>query len=111
MDKGTSFTSMYVRTCKRLGAIKIKDETDIGFNSGGIRLGRLGIAEAHALPILPLVFAKVQNLEGFAVGDVKESLTGGMNGETPKIAADPTTARLFSNNYCCASPIKKIGNQ
>ena len=55
------------------------------------------LTKGHALPVLSLVFAEVEDLEGLAALDFEEALAGCMDGEATEIAADPAAAEFLSD--------------
>jgi hypothetical protein len=72
--------------------VQVQDEAHIGRDRRLIGLGGFLVAEGHALPVLPLVPAQVQDLEGLAVGDAQQALAGGVDGEAAEVAADPAAS-------------------
>ena len=98
VDHGLALLAVQVRHARhRLCAVELENEGEI------LEEGLLGerpvlpVAEGHALPVLPLVLAEIQNIEGLAVLDAEQSLTGDVDAPAAEVAADPATSKLLGD--------------
>src|SRR5262245_700853 len=81
---------------QRLCRVELEDKGQVGIQ------GRLGdalalLAEGDTLPVLPLVFTEVQDLEWLTALHVEQTLACGVDGKAGEITTNPATAKLL----CC----------
>jgi hypothetical protein len=69
------------------------------------------IAEGHALPVLALILAEVEHLEGLAVLDAEQPLAGNVDTPTAQVAANPATAQLLGDGECGARAAEEVGDE
>jgi hypothetical protein len=93
----TALAAVDVGVGQGLGMIQVQDEVNVGRHRGLIRLRRLLVAEGHPLPVLALVLAEVEDLEGLAVRDAEQALAGGVDREAAEVAADPAAVEFFGD--------------
>ena len=71
----------------------------------------LRLAEGHALPVLALVLAEVQHLEGLAVLDAEQPLAGDVDRPAAEVATDPAAAELLGDGESRARAAEEVGDE
>ena len=111
MDHRLAVFAVQVRqSYQRLRAVELEDEGQVFVQSlfGDALAFR---AEGDALPVLPLVLAKVQDLEWLAALDAEQALTRGVDGEAAQVAADPAAAELLGDGEGCAGAAEEVSDE
>jgi len=106
VDDGAAFLSVQMlHSGERLRAVKFEHELQV-LEDGELPAFLLLLLESHPLPVLSLIFAKVQNLEGLAVLNAEQALPGNMYGPAAKVTTDPAAAKLFGDGQSSAGAAK-----
>ena len=95
---------------QRLCTVEFKDKGKV-LIQGLLGDALVFLREGDALPILALILAEVQDLEGLAVLDTEQALTGGVDSPAAQVAADPSAAELLGDGECCARATEEVGDK